>query len=165
MRNIIHALIPSLALFTAAPGALAGPVAVSFVDAARFTDVGTVPWEAQATLRVLSEHLQRLGERHLSADQTLTVEFLDVDLAGEPRPWRHAGREVRVVRGMADTPRISLRYTLAEPGQPTLAGSESVADMNYSRNSDRGTDPLHFEKRMLETWFKDRLVARRAAPH
>jgi hypothetical protein len=143
--------------------ASAGTVSVSFVNATAFTDAGSPPWEAQASLRSLEAHLKALGARHLPAEQSLNVEVLDVDLAGHAVPSRAAGRDIRVVGSAVDMPRITLRYTLQSPGQPALSGEEALADLNYTRNlpGDRGTDALHFEKRLLETWFKARLVDRR----
>ena len=149
----------------AVSGAAAGTVTVSYVNAPGFADAGATAWEKDATLKALSEHLQALGQRHLPVEQALQVEVLDVDLAGELRPSRRAGQELRVVKGGADWPRIKLRYTLVADGKALLSGEERVVDMNYAAGlaSQRNSDPLHFEKRMLDTWFKARLVERRAA--
>ncbi len=162
---LLLSCITAAAASAAVSVAAAGTVTVSFVNQARHSDAGTTPWEEAANLRALAGHLQALGKRHLPADQLLKVEMLDVDLAGTTRPSRKAGRDVRVVKGMADWPRISLRYALQADGKPLLSGEETVADMNYSRGlaSARDADPLHFEKHMLDVWFKARFVERRAA--
>jgi hypothetical protein len=166
MQLFSRALLLSCIAAAAASGAsAAGVVTVSFTDPPHFSDAGATPWEKEATLRALTAHLQALGERYLSAGQALKVEVLDVDLAGTMRPARRAGRDLRVVKGGADWPRIDLRYALEASGQPAISGQESVADMNYSRGvaGDRGADPLHYEKHMLDVWFKARFVERRAA--
>lgn len=164
---LVSCLTAAIAAFAAAavPVATAGTVSVSFVNEARFADAGTTPWEASANLAALAGHLKALGQRHLPADHSLKLELLDVDLAGTTRPSRHVGRDLRVVKGLADWPRIGVRYVLEAPGKPSLSGEETVADLNYARHlpADRGSDPLHFEKRMLEAWFKARIVERRAA--
>ena len=149
---------------TAVSAALATPVEVSFVNPPGFSDAGSTVWERDANLRALAEHLQSLGARYLSADQTLKVEVLDVDLAGSMRPSVRAGHDLRVVRGAADWPRINLRYTLQGGGQPGLSGEESVADLDYSHGftAQRASRPLHYEEHMLDVWFKARLVERRA---
>lgn len=154
-----------LLLCFAASGAAAGTVTVSYVNAPGFADAGPTAWEREATLKALSAHLQALGQRHLPAEQTLQVDVLDLDLAGALKPSRRAGQDLRVVKGAADWPRINLRYTLVADGKPVLSGEERVADMNYAAGiaSQRNSDPLHYEKRMLDTWFKARIVERRAA--
>lgn len=150
---------------TAVTAAVAGTVTVAFVDAPRYADAGATPWEREANLKVLTQHLQRLGERHLPEGQTLAVEVLDVDLAGTLRPSRRAGADLRVVKGGADWPRIHLRYSLAVPGQPARAGEESLADMNYTRGmaGARASEPLRYEKQLLDSWFKARFVEGQSA--
>ena len=59
----------------------------------------------------------RLGRR-LPDGQTLTIAVLDLDLAGSLRPTPTG--ELRVLRGGADWPSMSLRYTLQADGR-TLA--------------------------------------------
>ena len=165
MRFLKQAAIPAVVMAMATGSAMAGEVKISFVDQASFSDAGATPWEEQATLDALAKHLQALGKRYLPADQVLKVELLDVDLAGTVRPSRRAGTSLRFVRGGADWPRIKLRYTLEVNGQPLLNGEESVADMDYANSlgSSRGSGPLHYEKHMLDGWFKARFVERGAA--
>ena len=165
MRFFKPALMLACLAATAATAATAAAAAVevSFVNPPGFSDAGSTVWEREANLRALTEHLQSLGARYLSADQTLKVEVLDVDLAGSMRPSERAGRDLRVVRGGADWPRINLRYTLQGGGQPGLSGEESVADLDYSHGftAQRASRPLHYEEHMLDVWFKARLVERR----
>ncbi len=163
MRIHPYALLLALVAAAASTGAAAGEVSVSSAKPARFSDAGATPAEEQATVDALAKHLQALGKRYLPADQTLKVEVLDVDLAGAVRPSARAGTNLRIMNGGADRPRIKLRYTLEANGQPLLSGEESVADMNYANGfgGTRGSDPLHYEKRMLDNWFKARLVERK----
>ena len=144
--------------------AVAGTVGVTFVNAAGFSDSGAVGAERDTNLRALAAHLETLGQRQLPADQTLTVEVLDLDLAGIVRPSPRAGQDLRVSKGGADWPRIHVRYTLAAGGQPIVSGEERLSDMDYlaRKSGQRGTDPLYYEKRLLDTWFKARIVERRA---
>ena len=165
MKPCARALLFSCTTAVAVCAAHAGTVTVSFVNAPGFSDAGATRWDEGADLRALARHLEALGQRHLPPEQVLRVEILDVDLAGTVRPSRQAGRDLRIVRGGADWPRISLRYTLEVSGKPLLSGEEWLADMNYSHGfvGDRGSDPLHYEKNMLDVWFKARFVERRAA--
>jgi Protein of unknown function (DUF3016) len=153
-----------LLVAAALPAAVAGSVTVSFAKAGRFVDAGATPWEERANLDRLASHLQALGQRHLPQDQALKVEVLEVDLAGTLRPSRRAAGEVRIVRGRADWPSIGLRYTLEHDGKTLLSGEERLADLDYTHGiaAGRGSDPLHYEKHMLDAWFKARFVERRA---
>lgn len=147
-------------LAAAAGSALAEPVEVSFVDAARYADAGNTLYEEQANLKTLAAHLQSLGSRYLAPETQLKIEVLGVDLAGEPRPTR-LGTELRIARGGADWPRITLRYTLQGKGGDVLSqGQETIADLNYLRHiaDMRSTDPLRHEKRMLDRWFRERFA-------
>jgi hypothetical protein len=154
------ARVLTLLCFAAAAGsALAGTVNVSFVDSARFADAGATAADREATLRALSQHLQARGGRVLPADQVMTIDVLDVDLAGAVKPLhRRAGTELRIAKGMADWPSIKLRYSLESNGKVLKSGEESVADMDYMHRTNRygDADPLHHEKQMLDDWFKTR---------
>ena len=165
MRSFKSTLLLACLAATAASAALAKPVDVSFVNPPGFSDAGSTAWERDANLLALAKHLQALGARHLSADQVLKVEVLDVDLAGSIRPWPRAGRDLRVVKGGADWPRITLRYSLEGGSKPGLSGEESLADLNYTRGftGQRATRPLHYEEHMLDVWFKARILERRVA--
>ncbi|HMC17367.1 MAG TPA: DUF3016 domain-containing protein, partial [Albitalea sp.] len=115
----------------------------------------------QLNLQTLERHLQALAQHRLPSDQVLKVEVLDVDLAGEERPSRRSGRDLRILRGGADWPRIQLRYTLEVNGRLLRSGEETLTDMSYLQGpiGAYGTDPLRYEQRMLDKWF-ERLVER-----
>lgn len=142
-------------------------VLVSFADPQRFTDIGRDARQASDVQREIAQTLQRLGKRHLSTGQKLNVEILDIDLAGNDRMLR-GGQDVRILRGGADWPSIRLRYVL-ESGSGsgiTDSGQESIADMAYMLHGARRHtgEYLSHEKRLLETWFKARIVDRKPAP-
>jgi Protein of unknown function (DUF3016) len=143
----------------------AGSAEVSFTHEARFSDAGASASDRASHLAQLANHLKRLAARHLPGEQKLSVELLDVDLAGSSRPWRGTGTDVRVLRGRADWPRIELRYTLSGDGNITRTGTESIADLNYLQriNAYGASEPLKHEKRMLDDWFRARFVEGRTA--
>ncbi len=87
--------------------------------------------------------------------QELTIEILDVDLAGELR-WRHFG-DVRILRPVT-WPRIKLRYALTSDGLEVATGEELVSDRSYLMrpSTRRCHDALRFEKAMLDDWFRRR---------
>ena len=144
------------ALALTAASALAGPVQVSYGETWRYADAGTTRFDEQRNLQALAAYLQSLGRQVLPADQTLKVEVVELDLAGFTRPT-HRG-DLRIVRGGADWPSITLRYTLQRDGPVLRQGEETVSDMNYTRRiHDPFSDqPLGAEKRMLNEWFRAR---------
>lgn len=156
-----------MALVAAALGATPGfaEVRVSFSEPNRFTDAGRGARQAGEVQREIGLILQRLGQRHLSPGQRLEVEILDVDLAGNDRVLP-GHDEVRVLRGGADWPRIRLRYVFESAPGKTDAGEERLDDKSYLQHGWRGrsSEALPHEKRLLETWFKERIVERKPAP-
>lgn len=124
-----------------------------------YADIGPPGPDADQVKAELARHLQSLGARYLAPDELLDIEVLDVDLAGELEYGRIAGREIRVARGNADFPRITLRYAL-QSGARATRGEESIADTSYlwfpSRAYSSGS--LAHEKRMLDAWFRQRFA-------
>ena len=160
-RPVLFVCLPlAAALWGAA--AQAGTVKVSYSEDTQFTDAGPTPWEREANLRNLSAYMKSLGAQYLPADRNLSIDVLDVDLAGEIKPFRLRRPDVRVARGGADWPRITLRYSLTGPdGQVIRRGEEVVSDMQYLNHlaEARTYDSLPYEKRMLDHWFKTRFVS------
>ena len=150
------------AALCAAPGF--AEVLVSFTDPHRFTDAGRGARQEGEVQREIVLILQRLGQRHLSPEQKLKVEILDVDLAGNDRVLR-GNEEVRVLRGGADWPSIRLRYVLESAAGKTEAGEDRLDDKSYLLQGSRGrsSEALPHEKRLLERWFMERIVERKPA--
>jgi hypothetical protein len=94
--------------------------------------------------------------------QTLRLEVLDFDLAGTLEPFGFG--DLRVLRGRADWPRMTLRYTLQSDGRTLKAGHAQLSDMNYRfdlRGYELRQGELGYEKRMVLQWFDQNF----AAPH
>jgi hypothetical protein len=151
-----------LLALAAVPATAAGRVDVNFVEPETFGDVGWGSVDRERNLQVLAQHFQALAAR-LPDTQTLRVEVLDVDLAGEPRPG--AIQDFRVVRGGADWPAITLRYVLDDRGSVLASGEERVTDMNYLFSRTVGSDhgPLPYERRLIQRWFQERFEPQRKA--
>ena len=137
-------------------------VVVTFVDPDRYTDVSNDRFEAKSALDALEQHMKKLGERYLGADETLRVEVLDVDLAGWARWAGRAPDEVRVTRGKADFPQMHLRYTLESRARPQ-SGDDRLSDpmyQNHGYSVKSASEPYFYEKRMLDDWFRSRFAQR-----
>ncbi|AXQ28771.1 DUF3016 domain-containing protein [Solimonas sp. K1W22B-7] len=154
----VPTVLASLALLLPLAVSAAG-VELQYVQPDRYTDAGLRPMEREpsaALKRELETELQRLGQRYLLPDQTLTLEILDLDLAGQFRWWDASRGEVRVMSA-ATWPRIRLRYRLMADGRELAKGEESISDRDYlNAVSARSSDPLRYEKNMLGDWFRSR---------
>lgn len=158
MRHTVK-ILALATLFASAGAAHAGTVDVSFIEPDKFVDAGRGLWDVEQTTKTLAEYFKRYAKQ-LPEGQALKVEVTDVDLAGELRPTRGA-QEIRVLRGRADWPRISLRYSLTEGGRVLRGGESKVDDMSYMMHPLRGGqthDALAYERRMLDAWFRQTIV-------
>jgi hypothetical protein len=134
-------------------GAMA-TVTVTFVKPENFADMPFMQSDKDRVLKDIEAHINKLGTQ-LPAGQDLSVEILDVDLAGRMEPQFRGAQEVRILRGGADWPTIELRYRLEAKGAVIKRGESRVADMNYLRHRPRyeASDIIRYEKQMLDEWF------------
>ena len=148
-------------------GAVArGETTVVFDHPERFADAGEFGRDTSENLAVLERKLQALDQRYLAPGDMLQITITDVDLAGRTRFVRSAPNEIRVLNGGADWPLIKLRYTWTSGGKTVGPVEESVTDQNYLAFGPRPdlSEPLPYERRMLERWFKERFVDRKPPP-
>jgi hypothetical protein len=166
MWRILDRWVLAVLMAGLSAGALAGSAQVSFVNPGKFSDIGPYGDEREAAQNrsEIARHIEQLAARKLPADQLLEVEVLDVDLAGRFEPWHFWARDVRVMRTVT-WPSIKLRYVLKQGEQVLASGEETVADMAYLDhiNTYPSSDPLRYDKRMLDRWFQQRLTERKAA--
>jgi hypothetical protein len=143
---------------------LRAAVTVSYGDPALFTDAGDGNNDPDKVMLSLARHLERLGDRYLPAQSNLKIEVLDLDRAGRPR--MNLPTEIRIVSGRGDMPCIDLNYTLDAGNKASPPRRERVCDPDYLRSLEpqySEHDPLVYEKRMLEQWFRARFAGT-AAP-
>lgn len=155
MKAAIRQLAVAGSCLLAAGAALAGGVSVTYTHPDSFADLPFTPSEREEVLKGLAQHFEKLGKT-LPADQELKIEVLDVDLAGRQIPGLRSGRDIRVMRGAADWPRMHLRYSLESGGKSLSSGDVNLADMGYIDRPSRyyDGDQLRFEKVMIDDWFK-----------
>ena len=138
-------------------GAWAGAaVDVHFVDPAKFSDIRDQNFRRQDdALEAIQAHFQQLGDKQFPG-KDLKIEITDVDLAGRIEPRRRSPDMIRILRDTGDGPMISLRYVLSENGVEVRHGEASLRDMNYlgGFNSYSSSDPLRYEKKMIDDWFR-----------
>lgn len=161
MNRRTQTLCLSVALLVTISAARA-EVDVTFTAPEKYADAGlrreNGEHAREVALRTIREQLLALGERYLVSHQTLKIEVLDVDLAGEIE-WWHGPNNIRYLR---DTtwPKIKLRYALEEGGQTIRSGEETVSDPSYQMNiiATRSGEIMPYEKEMLARWFRSRFA-------
>lgn len=142
----------------------AAEVEVRWLQPEQFSDAGRSPVDRERTMQTLGSHFARLGER-LPVGQTLQVDVLDVDLAGELEPFRW--NDARVLRGRVDGPHLSLRYRLHEGGRTLREGRADLSALGYLhelRTVVGRNHSLAHEKRLVERWFGETFDLRQAPP-
>ncbi|MCW0401551.1 hypothetical protein NB688_004125 [Xanthomonas sacchari] len=151
-----------------------GPVQVSWAAPSTFSELrqSRNRWEAERGdwVQDLAAYLQKQAAKQLQPGQRLDIKLTDIKRAGDFEPWHGPNwNDVRVMRDLYP-PRISLDFTLyGADGQVIAQGQPKLMDPSYLYNSSVGlsTDPLRYEKRMLDDWLrrqfrnKDSAVAER----
>jgi Protein of unknown function (DUF3016) len=157
----LHLLAAAAAAACLSGAALAaGTVQVKFVEPDRYTDARDAHLRADQNLEALKRHLEQAAAPYVADGQTLKIDVLDVDLAGDVRHGGRAPNDVRVLRGRADWPRIELRYALEAPGQAARSGQARIQDLAYQqRLAGRSGEALAYERRMLDEWFRREFAA------
>lgn len=147
------------------PAATSGPVRVAFSDPSTFDESRESPHETARTrnawLEELQKHIVRQAGSRLAPGQQLDVTITDVRRAGSFEPWRGPrADDVRIVRDIYP-PRIDLDMTLrAADGSVLRSGHRTLRDMMFlSRTNLYSTDPLRYEKALLDDWLAEELRA------
>jgi hypothetical protein len=104
----------------------------------------------------LARHLGHRAERVLPQGERLQVTFTNVQRAGTYEPWRGPmWDDVRIVKNIYP-PRIDLTFTLTDAsGAVIKEGRRELRDPAFlQRGTLNETDPLRYEKRMLDDWLR-----------
>jgi len=144
-------------------GMASAEVKVTYIESDKFADLPFSPWDRENILERITEHFNKLGER-LPQGQDLTIEVIDIDLAGREYPAPRSGRDLRVMKGMADWPTMDLRYSLTQDGKVLKEGKAKLSDMSYMQRINRASDsdPLRYEKRMIDDWFDKNIAGKKS---
>jgi hypothetical protein len=157
-RTVLAAVVALLA-----SSAALAEVTVTYTKPDDYADLARGEYDRERVLKQFTDYFATL-EKKLPPGENLKIDVLDIDLAGRMYPRRN-GDEIRVMNGGADWPRMHLRYTLEKDGQVLRSGDDNIANMNYqqSRSSYFDSDPLRYEKQMLDDWFNKAIVPKLAA--
>ncbi|MEO7493625.1 MAG: DUF3016 domain-containing protein [Massilia sp.] len=162
MKSMLSVLaLASLALLGAAPASASAAVTVSYVHPEKFIDLADNDTERERVLKEFDQYFAQLS-KPLPPGQNLSIEVLDIDLAGRIEPTSRL-RDLRILTGGADWPTMQLRYRLEANGQVLASGEDRLSNMVYldRLNHYNGSDPLRYEKQMIDEWFNKKFVVAR----
>ncbi len=143
-----------------------GAVDVRWTDPAQFTDIrySGNRWEAERGDWVvrLAEHLRERALKKLPPGQRLEVEITDIRRAGRYEPWHGiALQDVRILRDHYP-PRMELNFELTDAdGNVIEQGERVLTDTAYLMGASmvaNSSDPLRFEKAMIDRWLSRELA-------
>jgi len=143
------------------------PVAVNFFQPEKFTDVRDSMMGSEkgrdAILAELRRFIVQRAESLLPPGHTLSITFLDVDLAGDYEFWRGPNmQDVRIVKDVYP-PRFLFRFEIKDDtGQVLKEGERRLTDLAFMQRLtlDR-QDPLRNEKDLLDDWVRSELRRKR----
>lgn len=150
-----------LALVASTAAAASGTVTVRYDHPENFTETREVrafaPLRADSGyLQTLKNYVQKKAAPLLEDGQTLDILVTDVDRAGSYLPSVGYGQPVRVVKDVYP-PRITLHFRLLDgQGNVIREGDRKLSDLGFMHDSPGGlsdTDPLRYEKRVIDRWL------------
>ena len=151
-----------------APRALpeAGPVNVRWEDPSKFSELrySGNRWEAARGnwVQDLAVYLRERAQRQLPAGQRLDVDIVDIRRAGSFEPWHGPNLQyTRIIRDVYP-PRMTLNVRLTDADGNVIAqGERKLSDTAFlmGDSSSLNSDPLRFEKRMIDRWVNRELAA------
>ncbi|USX15482.1 DUF3016 domain-containing protein [Oxalobacteraceae bacterium OTU3CAMAD1] len=146
-----------VAVFLLASASASAAATVTYINPEKMTDVPRFASDRESMEMIFREHLNLLASK-LPAGQELKVEFIDIDLAGDVFP-RVPVRDVRVMKGQADWPRMHLRYSIEQDGKVLRSGDRELSDPNYLMGSRSYNQDLYgHDKQMLDDWFRKEVM-------
>jgi len=150
----------ALATITAA-ASTRGPVTVRYDHPENFTETREVKAFAPSRadpgyLDTLKGYIEKQAAKMLQPGQTLDIVVTDLDRAGSYLPSVGSLNPVRVVKDVYP-PRIKLHFRLLDSqGQVLREGERKLTDLGFMYDNPGGfsdTDPLRYEKHMIDRWL------------
>lgn len=132
-------------------------VTVNFTDPDKFTDVRDVVngGPSQTYLDELASYVKEEAARRITAGQKLTVNFKDIDLAGDIPPG--SIHDIRIIKEIY-IPRMELHFQLADAAGAVISeGDRRLVDLNYMQNVRPAilqNEPLRYDKSLLDDWIR-----------
>lgn len=138
-----------------------GPVTVRWQDPSGFSDLRYSGNRYEAArgnwVQELAQHLRDEAQTRLAPGQRLDVDILDIRRAGMYEPWRGPDLDdVRIIRDFyPPSMTLNFRHTDAD-GRVLAQGERKLRDSGFLMgDSPMDTDPLRYEKRMIDRWVRE----------
>ena len=145
----------------------AGPVHVHWADPAGFTELRYSRNRAEAArgdwVAQLAGYLRGRIAAQLPPGQRMDVEILDIRRAGDYEYLFGAATDIRVLRDIYP-PRMRLHVRRTDASGQVLEDDEQVlSDLGYLSAPQplSDSDPLRYEKRLIDRWVRRELAAAR----
>jgi len=152
--------VGTVAAFLLSCASASAAATVTYINPEKMTDVPRFASDRESMEMIFREHLNLLASQ-LPAGQELKVEFIDIDLAGDVFP-RVPVRDIRVMKGQADWPRMHLRFSIEQDGKVLRSGDRELSDPNYLMGSRSYNQDLYgHDKQMLDDWFRKEIIPAR----
>ena len=160
MKQLYITLVAGSLLLASAAASAA--VTVTFVKPENYPDMPFSPVDRDAVLKDIGDYFTKLGT-NLPEGTDLRIDVLDLDLAGRIEPARRGATDIRIVRGGADWPRMTLHFSVESAGKVINSGDVQLQDMDYQFRASRlsSSDPLRYEKKMIDDWFYKAVAPRK----
>lgn len=149
-----------------APRALteAGPVSVHWNDPATFTEFrqSSNSWAASQGnwLQDLAQYMRKGAQKQLAPGEKLDLTIVDLKRAGRYEPWHGADlQDARIVRDQYP-PSMTVQFKRYDASGAVVAdGERKLSDLGFLLNVNpiNGSDPLRYEKRMVDSWLRREL--------
>lgn len=146
-----------------------GPVTVAWTDPEQFAEIRFSGNRQEARrgdwVRQLADHLRAGTEARIANGERVEILVTDIRRAGNFEPGR--GPQLDHIRMLRDIhwPRMNLEFRhFGANGQLLAEGTRELRDMSYLTSSPRqptNTDPLRYEKAMLDRWLDEEFGRRR----
>jgi len=141
-------------------------VNVRWQDPARFSELrySGNRWEAAQGnwVQELATYLRDRAQQRLPVGQRLDVDIVDIRRAGMFEPWHGPNlQNTRIIRDVYP-PRMTLNVRLTDASGNVIAqGERKLTDPGFlmSDSSSLNSDPLRFEKRLIDRWLTQELGA------
>ncbi|HEY0501918.1 MAG TPA: DUF3016 domain-containing protein [Lysobacter sp.] len=145
-----------------------GAVNVRWEDPSKFSELRYSGNRYEAArgnwVEELAQYLRERAQGRLAPGHRLDVDIVDIRRAGMYEPWRGPDlQNTRIIREVYP-PRMTLnvRYTGAD-GQVIAEGERKLSDSAFmTSDSINNSDPLRFEKRLIDDWLRKELGSPRA---
>lgn len=159
----LHILLRRLGLasLTLVAVAAQADVTVNFVNPEKFSDIRDKDgFQQPAVLKDIEAHLVAEAQKVLPG-RNVRFDVTDVDLAGEIEPVGRRAQWLRVMRSVT-SPAMTLKYEVRDGDKVVAQGEAKLRDMDYQNgfNTFSDSDPLRYEKRMIDRWMERELSPR-----